>query len=208
MGSRAPRHPTKVAADRSAGGVALRRTGVSQPAIAEKVGVDASAVNRWISGAKKPGPASRAKLSEHYGIASELWDTSAKSAKAQTKVPAGKALPLTPPAPAPLTDAEAAGGAWEMAKSLQRDIKTQLDELFLEGSNWAKAERAQVSSRLATAINVLAKLTGQYDLERRFFDLPSWRMVERELEAALADHPAAAEAVRVRFADLHARRPT
>lgn len=166
-------------------------------------------MNRWISGAKKPGPASRAKLAEHYGIAPELWDTAAKSMKASAKAPAAKSPPPAPPPPPPVTDdAEAAGGAWAMAKSLQRDIKTQLDELFEEGSSWAKAERAQVSSRLATAINVLAKLTGQYDLERRFFDLPSWRMVERELEAALADHPAAAAAVQARFADLHARRPT
>lgn len=199
MGSRAPRHPTKVPSERSAGGVALRRTGVSQPAIAAKVGVDASAVNRWISGAKKPGPVSRTKIAEHFGIASESWDEPASKAKPATKPPA-------PAPPADLAPSPANGNVWDMARALMRDIQSQLEDLFKDGSNWAKAERAQVSQRLAGSLNMLAKLTGENDLEKKFFDLPSWKMVEQELGAVLEAHPAAAEAVRDRFAALRSQR--
>lgn len=171
--------------------------------IAAKVGVDTSAVNRWISGAKKPGPTSRARILEHYGIDSALWD---QHPEKSAPPPPRKEKSIHPPAAAPATDAIVAGGAFAMANALQRDIEDQLQSLIAEGKGWVPAERAQTSQRLAAAINVLAKLTGQYDLERRFWELPMWRAVERELTAVLTAHPAAAKAVRERFGELRARR--
>jgi hypothetical protein len=63
-------------------------------------------------------------------------------------------------------------------------------------------EKAKVMASIAATLNVLAKLTGQYELGKRVLRLPLWKRVEQELAVALRLHPAAAEAIAQRFAAL------
>jgi transcriptional regulator with XRE-family HTH domain len=185
---------------RTAGGFALAKTGKSQVQIAREVGVSKVTANQWISGDKKPGAPMRGKILQLYGIAEELWDQASEAAR--SRAARAKAVPAPPPPPPPPPaddDAAAAGGAFAMARSLQRQAQASLDELEEAGAGWLPAEKAQVIQRLATSINTLAKLTGQYDLGRRLMTLPLWKLLEREMFEALKPYPEAAQCVAERL---------
>lgn len=180
---------------RSAGGYALARCGHSQVKIAEDVGVSKVTVHQWINGEKKPGKPKRDRIHELYGIAPESFDEPYRPAPKK---------PFASPPPVD-DDASAAGGAFAMARALERQIQQQFDAL--EGADneqdeagnviirWTPAEKAQVTQRLASSINVLAKITGQHELGRRLMQLPQWKALERVLFDALKGFPDAAKVV-------------
>ncbi len=178
---------------RSSGSFLLAATGKTQVQIGVDVGVTKVTVHQWISGDKKPGPSKRPMLRDLYGIPEDSWEKPHKP-KAPAKGATTKAADEENDA-----DITAAGGAFAMARSLQREAQNQLDELKNEGNTWTAAERARVVQGLASTVNVLAKLTGQYELGRRMLELPIWKALEREMFLALKDFPDAAEAVAQRL---------
>lgn len=171
---------------RTCGGYELARTGKQQTQIAIEVGVSKVTVHQWISGAKRPGPPMRAKIRTLYGIGEERWD--------ERYVPRASSAPPRSERREAEPD-EATGGAFQMARSLQRQAQAQLDELEDEGLDWTPAEKAQVMQRLASTVNVLAKLTGQYEMGRRMLMLPLWKQLEHEMFEALRSYPEASRAV-------------
>jgi len=155
---------------RTVGGYELARTGKAQTQIAVEVGVSKVTVHQWISGEKRPGKPMREKLMAIFGIRRGGMDVEYK--------------PIVPP-PKESTERALDGGeddeAMQMARALQRQVRTQLDDLEANGETWTKAEKAQVMQRLASSVNVLAKTTGQYELGRRILSLPIWKKIEAEL---------------------------
>lgn len=179
---------------RSRGSVAIAACGKPQTVIASEMGVSKVTVHHWTSGQKKPSVDARARAKKLYGIDPAWWDEKPikKKAKAATDVVAN--------VPSLMRDgdgenAEAAGGPFFMARSLQREAQAQLDELTTAGSEWTAGERVRVMQGLAQTINVLSKLTGDYELGRRLTSLPLWKQIEQAIYGALKAHPEAAKAV-------------
>lgn len=177
---------------RNAGAIALARTGKSQTAIAELLGVSKVTVHHWCTGEKKPGQANRARLFELFGIPVSAWDESQS--------------PRTPPATN--IDADDVGGVFGMAKELEAMARQQLRELHailekpLDERTSTPLEVSRVMASLAPTLNQIAKLTGQHDLGRRMLQLPIWKRIEAELAEALRPYPEAAAAVAERFERL------
>jgi hypothetical protein len=202
------------ASGRSAGGYALSRTGKAQAQIASEVGVSKVSAHGWMVGNYRPGPAMRAKMRDLYGIPLEAWDEPygprrKKPALAVAPAPAPAADVPPPPPSGPIaratSDADEAGGAFVMARSLQRQAQAQLDALEKAGEEWTPAEKAQVMQRLASTVNVLAKLTGQYEMGRRMMRLPIWKQLEFEMFEALRPFPDASRAVAERLETFETR---
>jgi len=184
---------------RSAGALALARTGKTQAQVAVEVGVSGVTAHHWSTGEKKPGPANRTRLRELYGIAEDSWDVQ--------PVRASKPRVISAPTGG---DAVAAGGVFAMAREVEQMIQQQMAEARQELAK-PRAERegtplelAKLTTSLVPALSHLAKLTGQYDLGRRMLQLPIWRRIEAEIGSALKEHPEAAAAVAERFRALEA----
>lgn len=245
---------------RSAGALALARTGKEQTQISRELGEGIShvTVHRWIHGDRRPAPEIREKIHARYGIPPSAWDEPAGGVRkaapralslAPPLAPESAAMPPPsgatpgyprtppppprfPPAPDPTLppdrtlgepasndDATRAGGVFAMARSLERQAQRQLEELSRDeeqsvsddpdapapASRWSPAERAQCTQRLASTLNMLAKLTGQHDLHRRLLQLPVWQEHERELRAVLRNFPDAAKAVAEHFERLESK---
>ncbi len=173
--------------ERSRGGYLLARLGKEQTRIGIEVGVSKVSVHQWINGQKSPGADKRETMRELYDIAPEAWDEAhVAPTRAESTRPAAKDL----------------GSAFTMARALQRQAQQQLDDLEDSEAKWTPAEKAQVTQRLASTINVLAKLTGDYELGRRIMKLPQWKALERDLYEVLKRFPDASKAVAERFAEL------
>ena len=78
---------------RTRGGFELARSGKTQVKIATDVGVSKVTVSQWISGDKRPGPPSRRKMRELYGIDPAWWDEKpVKASPAAARAP-GRSAP-------------------------------------------------------------------------------------------------------------------
>lgn len=166
---------------RNVGGDSLRRTGKAQTEIARDAAVSRVTVHQWIAGNKRPGVPKRARLQELYGIPAKAWD--------EPYVPRAAATPVPP-----TQESVADGGAFSMARSLQRQAQAQLDELE-HADEWDPVRKVRVMQGLASTINVLAKITGQYELGRRMLTLPIWKQLEHEIFEALKAFPDASKSV-------------
>lgn len=174
---------------RSLGARELQRRGKTQEAIAEKVGVSRVAVSHWLSGNTKPGAAKRAALAAAYGIPPEAWDQKIPpKAKAAAPTPAA-AIVAAGSDPIP----EGVLGKAKMLEQMAHDLMVRLqEEMRAEKPESTHLEVAKVMNSVATTLNLLAKLTGQYELGSRLLKLPMWKRIEAALYAALANHPKAA----------------
>ncbi len=172
---------------RSLGARELQRRGKTQEAIAEKVGVSRVAVSHWLAGTTKPGPAKRAALAAAYGIPPEAWDQKIPpKAKA-----AAAALPSAPIAPVEIP--EGVLGKAKMLEQMAHDLMVRLqEEMRADKPDSTHLEVAKVMNSVATTLNLLAKLTGQYELGSRLFRLPVWKRIEAAIYAGLSAHPKAA----------------
>jgi transcriptional regulator with XRE-family HTH domain len=177
----------------------LLRSGSTFVEIGERVGVTKVAVHRWATGSRKPSTTMRPKLKEHYGIPEDAWDRADGGP--------GEAAAKPPPMPPEKTQTrpEHLGGPFAMAAELERMARQQMVDLNGDVDGVPKStqpERARVMAWIAATLNVLAKITGQYDLGRRLLQLPLWKRIEAELADALKGHPEAARAVAERFEAL------
>lgn len=180
---------------RSRGSQALASCGKPQTIVATEMEVSKVTVHHWVSGQKKPSSAKRDAAKKLYGIDPTWWDEKPTKRKAATAPSSPSPEPSKVPASGDGANAEAAGGAFEMARSLQREAQAQLDELKTVGTEWTAGERVRVMQGLAQTINVLSKLTGDYELGRRLTSLPIWKQIEQAIYSALKQHPDAAKAV-------------
>lgn len=183
---------------RSRGALLLGRTGQTQDDIGAVVGVSRAAVAQWMNGSTRPGRPAREKLLATYGIPSEAWDESARKPKAPpSETPVGSA-PLEPPAlppPAQAPDPDAVpDGVLGKAKMLEDMAHDMLRDLRADTEAFP-LEKAKVMNSIAGTLNLLAKLTGQFELGARLFKLPVWKRIEQAAEKALAKHPEAAAAL-------------
>lgn len=174
---------------RTAGGVALKRTGKTSLQIAKEVGVSKVSVHEWIHGSKSPGQRFQAKMFELYGLEPAWWKLDAPKSDPPPSSPTRSSTPNT----------EAVGGAFQMARQLQIQVQAGLESLEDPKQVWAPAEKAQVMQRLANTVNVLAKLTGQYELGKRMLQLPIWKQLESEMFEALKSFPEASKACALRL---------
>lgn len=187
---------------RSVGARELLRRGQTQEAIAKRVKVSRVAVAHWLSGETKPSAAKRILIAEAYGIPPEAWDQ-----KATTK-PKSKdaAAPASPPAPIP----EGVLGKARQLEQMAHDLMSKLQaELANPEGPSTHLEVAKVMNSVASTLNLLAKITGQFELGSRLFKLPVWKRIEGALARGLEGHPKAAAAVaaelrRVETEEMHA----
>lgn len=177
----------KSATSRTAGSVALKRLGLTQQQIAERLGSKGhTTVLRWMDGSRRPGKPARAKLLAEFKIPLDAWDKPAGGAKKppKTKAPA----PERPAAPT------------ETATVRSRALKLgrMVDGLLAEvADDSTPAERAKVLDQAARTLAVLGKLTGESgDVTiPTILASPHWRRLEDTIIAALEPWPDAARAV-------------
>ncbi len=167
---------------RSVGAFLLVRTGQSQDMIAARLGVTQPAVAQWLSGATRPGKVRRGELLTAFEIPVESWDTPHA---------------MTSPDPSPASTLDVAAipdGVIGKAQLLEKMALEQIVEL--RGDPTATPlEKAKVMASVAQTLGLLAKLTGQFDLGRRYFELPVWKRIRKALDVGLASYPEAAAAV-------------
>lgn len=169
---------------RSRGAFLLSRTGQTQDEIASHASVSRVAVSQWMNGATKPGKKKREVLSDVYGIAEEAWDEE-HAPRDSVRVPSS--------APR-ISSEEIPAGVLPKAAKLEEMALRLMTELQDDPES-PPLERAKVMSSVAQTLNLLAKLTGQFDLGAQLFQLPTWKNIEAALERALDKHPAAARDV-------------
>jgi transcriptional regulator with XRE-family HTH domain len=190
---------TKTPRVRSVGAVSLARTCKTQDEIAAALSCSRVAVSQWLSGTTRPGPEKRARLFELYGIPSTDWDVDAGAERA----PAPPMAPSAPPKTSSGAIPDSVHGKAEMLEGMARSLLESLQEVDDEGQPTSTPlERAKVMSSVATTLTTIARLTGQFDVGKRLFQLPIWKAAMRTLEEALRPFPEAAAAVETAFLAL------
>lgn len=149
-----------------------------------------AAAGYWCTGAKKPGPAKREILREWLGIDPTWWDeypkASATSSSPAAQV-AAESSPTTPPAAKTSIPVGSLAMAAELEKRAQRMMQNLENDPLV-----TPLEEAKVMASIAGTLNLLAKLTGEYELGRRLFKLPIWQRIRAAHAAGLKGHPQAA----------------
>lgn len=162
----------------------LLRRGQTQEVIATKLGVSRVAVSHWLSGATKPGAAKRVEIARAYGIPPEAWDTPVG------KKMKGKAA-AKDEAPAAATIPDGVLGKARALEQMAHDLMAKLQN----DEKSTHLEQAKVMNSVASTLNLLAKITGQFELGSRLFKLPVWVRIEGALQRGLHGHPEAAKSV-------------
>ena len=163
----------------------LQRTGATEEEIGGVCAVSSVAAHYWKAGDKKPTKTKRAILFAKYGIPEPSWDEPARQREIET---------------VPVDDSDAHEDDGEgasvdaMISKLKRMAKKFLGELR-DDADMAPLGRARVMSSLASTLNVLAKMSGDYDLGRRVLQTPVWKRLEARIVKALEPHPEAMAAV-------------
>lgn len=174
---------------RTEGQRALRLVPGSLSVIAGAVGVDKGTISRWRSGEKLPNGPMRQRLQSLYAIAPEAWDRSPLGAE------------KTPAAPAE----RPAGASGERLTTLEEvlDLVDGLKPLTRD-SGLSASERKGAMDNLGKMLALRDKIEGKAELleSRIVREHPMWRRIERALVEALRPHPAAAEAVAARLAEM------
>ena len=188
--------------ERSRGAALLARVGARQDDIAMQVGVSRVAVIHWLKGATKPTLRARASLHATYGIPITSWDEpiimidKVSGHASATELPAPRVAER-----AIATFGRVPDGVLAKAAALEQMAHELMTKLQNE-EGATPLEQAKVMASIATTLNLLAKLTGQFELGARLLTLPMWKEIERALERALANHPAAAADVATELGKL------
>lgn len=170
---------------RNEGARLLDRTGATEEEIGAACAVSSVAAHYWKRGDKKPTKNKRAILFAKYGIPEPAWDQIAKSSAGVETVDFDD--------DAHEDDGEGAN-VDAMIAELKRMAKKFLADLR-DDADMAPLARARVMSSLASTLNVLAKMSGDYDLGRRVLQTPVWKRLEARILKALEGHPEAMAAV-------------
>ncbi len=165
---------------RNHGAYLLAKVGKPQTVLSRELGVSAVTMNHYYKSVSKPNADRRKRAFKLYGIPVESWDQ-----------------PCAPDAFKP-SEPIPGIGALGMARELEQMARKQIDDLRSD-EKATPLERARVMASLAGSLNILAKLTGQYDLNRMLFKLPAWKQVIAAHKEALEDYPEAAEALAERL---------
>lgn len=185
------------AVTRSAGVVALTRTGETQTEIARRLGVSRTLVAMVMSGQRAASADLRASAHRVYRIALEAWDlpAGAEPRPRQTK----HVAPTTPPSPPKPSSSEPL--ALRVAE-LQRHVDELMGEV--QSGSATPLERARVLASVAATTIAIGKLTGEGMTisERKIVSLPSWRRIESTLIEALTPYPDALHAAGKALMDL------
>jgi transcriptional regulator with XRE-family HTH domain len=192
---------------RNRGALALARTGKTATQIGVDLGVSAQTVSRWLKGEKKPSPERRALIAQLYKVPSAWWDEAGAAASRRPKkgddAEAGSAPPSGNPPPGEPPTAAVVGGSFGMAYELEQYARQEIEKLRQDPES-SPLERARVMAAIAGALNVLARITGEYDLWRKLTRTAVWRRVEHELKEGLKTCTCgkAAPAIAERFSRL------
>ena len=176
---------------RTEGARGLAKLGMTFDAIGKKLGVSAQAVHKWSVCESRPSPRLRIELAAKFGIATESWDVEF--------IPA---LPSSHPqqaeAPQPLrSEQDLLSKSKELENMIYR-LMARIDD----DDSATYLEQSKALSSCAQTLSILAKVTGQFDLGKRIFQLPQWKQITKAFERALADHPEAAAALAIELRKL------
>lgn len=162
---------------RSRGAVLLARQSRSQDEIAERIGVSRVMVSKWINGHSTPRPAKRDEIMAAYDIPSTAWEEPDRAA---------------PSAPAPAPIAEIPSGIVPKAMRLEQMCERLMHEVMTD-TEATPLEQSKVMRNCSATLRELAELT------------EVWIRFEKAVAEALEPFPAAAQAVRVRFARVNSQ---
>jgi transcriptional regulator with XRE-family HTH domain len=186
---------------RSRGGFELVRTSKTLHEIAAAVGVSYVSVHRWQRGEKRPTADRRQRMFELYRIDPAAWDEPAPASRATSTMPPpanGVAPEASPTTHVVASSSGPIGLAYELERRALEMIRS-LDE----GAS-TPLEKARVMNAIAQTLNLLAKLTGQFELGKKVMQLPAWKRIEHEIHMALSPYPEAAAALRDRMLAVQA----
>jgi transcriptional regulator with XRE-family HTH domain len=185
--------------------MALARVGSTQQEIATRVGVTHAAVNQWLSGQTRPSAQKRQTIAGIYGIAPDLWEHATSDPPAPERPAPAAERDHAPRERAPRE--RPADGVLGKAHRLEQ-MAHELMERVQADPNATPLEQARVMASVAATLNLIAKITGQFELGARIMRLPMWRKIERAIADALQPFPEAAAAVAEamrRLEDEHSR---
>jgi transcriptional regulator with XRE-family HTH domain len=179
--------------NRTAGARDLARLGKTQAAIALKIGVSRIAVQQWLSGTTRPNDEKRAKICDAFGIAAALWDAplQLRATAEQAIVANGGAFKSTP-------------DLLSKSKELENMIYKLMDQIDADQAG-THQERSKSMASCTQTLAIIAKLTGQFDLGKRIFQLPQWKQIEKTFEHVLMNYPDAAAALAIELRKLEAQ---
>lgn len=183
----------------SAGQVALRKSGHTQEQIAAATGASFALVGNWLTGARKPGPAYRDRLSELYSVRQLSWEESppkaprAPSLVAKAAAPAALARPPLPSAP-PVKATP--GDVLSEAAILIAQVRDMRDAVAKDPVA-TNVEKARVLGMCGSTLAQAYKLTGEgLDMpESKLLQTPAFRRVLDTMTLALEPWPDAMRAL-------------
>lgn len=197
---------TSATPTKSRGAVLLGKVDATQDEIAKKCGTSRQAVQKWLSGASRPGAPQRKKLLRFFKVPVASWDEATVAKVAQR-------LAATAPAAEQLEDADALDKALDELDGQPTGDPESTTALAEQLGAWCRralaylrtadvdGKAATVADKLGRTIERVAKLRGELDVVN-VLKLPQWKAIERGLETALQGHPEAARAVEAAFRRL------
>ena len=195
---------------RNQGSMALLRVGRSQTEISAALGVANSTTSRICAGAIRPSAELRKKIHDVFRIDPSLFDRELEPERGKLAAAPGRPVAASRERPGAVsrrrpTDAlepppEPAGDPFDAVSVLDkaaelRELVSDLLATVKRDPSATPIEKARVMQSTAATLNVLAKLTGEYELGRRIFKLPIWRKIEACFTATLRPYPEAASAL-------------
>ena len=173
---------------RSEGAIALKRTGLSAPQIARRLGLKSDrGVSHWTSGRRLPLQQARLVLEREFGIAPADWDRVAD-------------------VPAPPKRQRLRAGASTTAQARAEKLGQMVDAVLSDPALRKRPpmERVELLAQAARTLTVLSKLSGEaHELPvSAIVSTPHWRRVERATAEALEPWPDALEALRAAITKL------
>lgn len=153
--------------------------------VAAKFGCQGETITRWRTARRLPGAEQRVRIHKAGGPDPEDWNTPYKG-KAD-----GEDFKSTPGEATPEQALSAADVLYQSVVNIQRQI---------DSGNYAPEENLKKASEAARILVALGKITGAtLSSERQILNSPPWKALVARLTDALADHPAALDAVIASF---------
>ena len=176
----------------------MRRISVTQVQLAAALGVSQPTIAKWATGVTKPTTDKRKAIFALYGIEPAAWDI-----ETPDQPPPKNPRETVPPEIVAQVAACGAENVLAKARQLSTIAQTMLRDIEADPEA-TMLEKARVCASIASTLNVLARLTGDYDSGRHFLKLPIWQRITTELREALRPYPEAAQAVAERFERIEA----
>ncbi len=193
----------------SAGAFALKRTGKTDYAIADEVGVTHQAVTKWRNQTSKPSRVTaRPKLHALYGIPPKAWDEPHGAAPIVPDLETSGTAPSKPALRSPrarkggsvpdldvprtlVVVPDSIEGRIELVERMLRRLLEKADK----ETDAAPLESAKLLAAATTTLHKLAAMKGELDITRRVLTLPAFKRAVQLITEACRPWPDAAAAI-------------